>query len=93
MTRKDLYAKLRELNGDDHQRCVACEELSELSKEVLKFVRGKGVNMRVCEEIADAEIVIEQLKLMHDPEGVRVPLFKRFKLARLSEFNVKGREK
>ena len=93
MKRQDIYAKLRKLNGDNHQRSVACEEMAELTKELLKVIRGKGVNMRVCEELADVEIVLEQMKLMHDPENVRVPMFKRFKLARLAEFNVKGGEK
>lgn len=91
--RIQLYEALRKLNGENHQRSVACEELAELTKEVLKVIRGKGVNMRVCEEIADVEIVIEQLKLMHDPEGVRVPLFREFKLKRLAQFNVKEAEK
>jgi len=90
---KLIYESLRKLNGENHQQAVACEELAELSKEVLKVIRGKGSNMRVCEEIGDVEIVLEQLKLMHDPKNIRVPLFKRFKLARLAEFNVKGREK
>ena len=93
MNRVTLYKKLRKLNGENHQRAVACEELAELTKELLKVIRGKGVNMRVCEEIADVEIVMEQLKLMHDPDTIRVPMFKRFKLARLAEFNVKGKEK
>ncbi len=88
-----IYEGLKKLNGENHQRAVACEELAELSKELLKVIRGKGVNMRVCEEIGDVEIVLEQLKLMHDPDNIRVPLFKRFKLARLAEFNVKGKEK
>ena len=88
-----LYEQLIKLNGEDHQRSVAVGELGELINELSKFLRHKGVNMRLCEELADVEIVLEQLKLMHDPENVRVPLFKRFKLARLSEFNVKGGEK
>lgn len=93
MKSKEVYKKLRKINGDAHQRGVAIEELAELMKELAKFNRGKGVNMRVCEEIADVEIVLEQMKFIHDPENIRVPLFKRFKLERLSEFNVKGGEK
>ena len=93
MKPKEVYKKLRKLNGDKHQRGVAIEELAELMKELAKFNREKGVNMRVCEEIADVEIVLEQMKIIHDPGDIRVPLFRRFKLERLSVFNVKGGEK
>ena len=93
MSRTDLYKKLIKIHGAQHQRSVAVGELGELTNELSKFLRDKGVNMRLCEELADVEIVLEQLKLMHDPEGVRVPMFKRFKLERLAEFNIKGGEK
>jgi hypothetical protein len=88
-----LYDKLIKLNGEDHQRSVALGELGELINELSKYLRHKGVNMRTCEEIADVEIVLEQLKMLHDPENVRVPMFKKFKLARLAEYNIKGGEK
>lgn len=93
MKPRDLYKKLVELNGEDHQRSVAVGELGELVNALSKHLRNKGVNMKTCEEIADVEICLEQLKMMHDPENIRVPMFKRFKLARLAEFNVKGGEK
>lgn len=91
--RYQLYNALIKRLGVEHQQGVAIGELAELIEQLVKANRGKGVNMRICEEIADVEIVIEQMKLIHDPEGIRVQLFREFKLARLDEYNVKGGEK
>lgn len=46
--------------GYDHQRLKACEELSELQKELLK-----GINIaNIAEEIADVEAMLFQLKYL-----------------------------
>ena len=45
---------------------VAVEELSELQKEISKFVRGRNNREAITEEIADVYIVIEQIRIMAD---------------------------
>lgn len=49
--------------GENVQMVVALEELSECQKEICKFLRGKGDLGHLAEEIADATIMLEQLRL------------------------------
>ena len=54
--------------GKEQQMIVAIEELSELQKEICKILR-KNIgrprsNVKVHEEIADCEIMLEQLKMI-----------------------------
>ena len=41
---------------------VAIEELSEVQKELCKMYRGKGDMEHLAEEIADATIMLEQMR-------------------------------
>ena len=50
--------------GEQMQVIVAIEELSELQKELTKFLRGQADERHINEEMADVEIMLEQLKLM-----------------------------
>jgi len=85
-----IYEKLEEKFGRNHQLDVAIEECAELIKALSKAVRGKENDMQICEEIADVEVCIDQLKLFYDPTGANVTLFKGFKLRRLENFFIKG---
>lgn len=49
--------------GVENQCIVAIEELSELQKELTKMLRGDGIRLHIVEEIADVEIMLDQLKL------------------------------
>ena len=49
--------------GENAQTVVALEELSECQKEICKVLRGKGDLGHLAEEIADATIMLEQLRL------------------------------
>ena len=49
--------------GEEAQMVVALEELSECQKEICKILRGKGDLDHLAEEIADATIMLEQLRL------------------------------
>lgn len=49
--------------GEKAQMVVAMEELSECQKEICKLLRGKGNLANLAEEIADATIMLEQLRL------------------------------
>ena len=61
----DLYKKLILKYGKEAQIIVAIEELSELQKELTKWLRGKGNICDVAEEIADVQIMLEQLEFMY----------------------------
>ena len=49
--------------GKNSQCTVCMEEMAELTKELSKNLRGQD-NAHIAEEIADVEIMLEQLKLM-----------------------------
>ena len=59
--RINLYKNLFERNKEK-QLIVALEELSELQKEITKNLRKKSNIDNLIEEIADVQIIIEQLK-------------------------------
>lgn len=73
--------------GSDMQLIVAIEELSELEKELCKFLRGKKNFAAAAEEYADVQIMLEQIKIILlelDPDFEdRVSNYTRNKLARL----------
>ena len=48
--------------GEHIQMVVALEELSECQKEICKFMRCIGNAENLAEEIADATIMLEQLR-------------------------------
>ena len=58
------YIKLIGKFGCDHQIIVGIEELAELQKELTKQLRGNGNINHIISEIADVEIMIEQLKII-----------------------------
>ena len=68
--------------GEDSQILQAIQELSELIKALCKTYQG-GTWKRVYEEIADVEIMIDQLKLMEFFDKTDVETVKTKKLARL----------
>lgn len=67
------------------QLIVAIEELSELQKELTKALRGKDNVENIIEEIADVEIMIEQVKLYFNINEEHVKKEKVRKLERLQE--------
>lgn len=70
--------------GPDMQQAVAIEEMAELTKELCKNKRGQNNFNQVAEEIADVEIMLEQLILIHNV-GPLVEVHKQNKLKRLQE--------
>lgn len=60
--RKAVYESAIEQNGTQLQMIVAVEELSEAQKEICKYLRGNGNIDHLAEEIADATIMLEQLR-------------------------------
>lgn len=60
--RLQTYTNAMVRYGDKNQIIVALEELSECQKELCKFLRGLGDREHLTEEIADATIMLEQMR-------------------------------
>ena len=70
-------------NGNKKQAFVAVEEMSELTKEICKnFNREEDNVLNIIEEIADVEIMMEQLKIIYGCE-TDVERIKKHKVERL----------
>lgn len=50
--------------GSTRQIAMVFEEMSELQKELCKYLRGRGSFEHIAEEIADVEIMLEQMKML-----------------------------
>lgn len=50
--------------GSVPQITMVFEEVSELQKELCKYLRGRGSFEHIAEEIADVEIMLEQMKML-----------------------------
>lgn len=79
----DLYELALDKWGADAQLNVAIEELSELIKEICKMKRKIGYKDDLCEEIADVEIMCEQLRYIFSIDS-EVNDWKQYKLERLA---------
>lgn len=82
--KKDIYRMAIEKYGKTSQCIIAMEEMSELIKELSKNYRGCDNITSVSEEMADVEIMLEQLKLLFNNRA-EVDILKADKLYRLSE--------
>ena len=60
--RLKVYTNALIAYGEEAQCIVAIEELSECAKEICKVLRGKGDPQHLAEEIADATIMLEQIR-------------------------------
>lgn len=59
---EDVIRKAIDTYGQDAQLWMVIEEMSELSKEICKFKRGKDNFLEIADEMADVYIMLEQLK-------------------------------
>ena len=84
MKKKDIYNKAKQVYGIDNQVNKANEELSELIKELSRFLIDDGNMGHITEEMADVEIMIEQLKLIFENKRA-VKVVKKDKIQRLSD--------
>ena len=62
---------------------MAVEEMSELTKELCKRLRGRDNLEAIAEEIADVQIMLRQLVILFDCKEV-VDKYRRYKLERLA---------
>ena len=71
--------------GKDMQLTVACEELSELIKEICKNIRGSDNVESITEEMADCYIMMDQLAIIFGIKNCDINAFIDEKLARLEK--------
>lgn len=69
--------------GEREQMVVAIEELAELQKELTKILRGGGSQDRLAEEMADVQIMLDQLEIIHGDRAA-VHEWQRKKMHRLA---------
>ncbi|MBQ0112280.1 MAG: hypothetical protein KBT03_04035 [Bacteroidales bacterium] len=82
---KKILEKAIAANGKTLQSVVACEEYAELIKEIVKTIRGEGNRNALIEEIADCEIMTQQIKMINDIDENSIQEEKKFKLLRLND--------
>lgn len=83
MDKTEIYKKALDRWGPQLQKVVAIEEFAELIKEISHDIRWNGGNVeRIVEEMADAEIMLEQLKAVFNVE-LQISKEKEKKLFRL----------
>jgi len=89
----ELYARLETKKGRRHQIGVAIEEMAELTKELSKLMREDSYTntKKICEEMADVEICMEQLQRFFDSERELIDFIKEYKLKRLDKFYLNDR--
>lgn len=83
----ELYKQVIEKNGVAAQMIVAVEELSELQKEICKFLRDKGNLDHLAEEFVDVEITMSELLVIFRSQNI-FPLldtWRGYKLDRLAK--------
>jgi translation initiation factor 2 alpha subunit (eIF-2alpha) len=79
MSEKEIYRQAIDKWG---QITMVFEEMAELQKELCKSLRGKENRIEIAEEMADVEIMLEQMKILFGiEEGVE--RHKTLKLQRL----------
>lgn len=64
ISEEEVLQEALDTYGSVMQIVVMMEEMSELQKELCKHLRGKYSPASVAEEIADVEIMLEQMKML-----------------------------
>jgi len=64
MDTQQLCARAIEKWGAQAQLLMVAEECSELAVAVLHYERGRGDAGHIAEEMADVELMLEQLRMM-----------------------------
>ena len=84
MCNADVYQRAVHTYGETSRLILTIEEMSELTKELSKRMRGRNNMPAICEEMADVEIMLEQLKIVFNNRAA-VDYHKAHKLQRLAD--------
>lgn len=79
---KEKIRTIADHYGLSHQLMKTVEELNELSLECAKSWEKKGITINLISEIADVEIMIEQLKYLGNIEQKDIDEVKAYKIDR-----------
>lgn len=80
----NVFRAALDLWGADAQRTMCFEEMAELQKELCKHARGENNRVAIAEEIADVQIMLEQMMILHDCESLTSG-YRQYKIDRLLE--------
>src|SRR3989304_5885399 len=81
---KQLYNQAWERWGFSEQSLIVAEEFSELIKELSKYNRDIGNEKNILKEVADCEIMIEQIKTKFNFSEKKITKIKKIKLEKLN---------
>lgn len=84
MDERQILGRAISLYGSEIQTVIAIEELSELQKELCKSLRGQTDRQHIAEEIADVQIMLEQMMILYELH-YDVVTWRRKKVDRLRE--------
>ena len=59
----EIYQKLIDKFGVEHQELILIEEMSELTKAIIK--KRRGLEHNIEEEICDVLIMLDQMKILY----------------------------
>ncbi len=62
-SQRNIYEEVVKKCGIEHQLVICIEELSELQKEICKYLRTGEHLQELAEEMADVEICLDQIQL------------------------------
>lgn len=82
----DVFKAAIEVFGEAAQVTMVFEEMAELQKELCKWLRGNtdaAERYRIAEEIADVEIMLDQMKILFEIDGT-ARTYRLEKVARLA---------
>lgn len=66
MSEKEVFEAALKTWGPDSQTIMVFEKMSRLQKELCKRSRGADNIEQIAEEIADVQIMLEQMMILHD---------------------------
>lgn len=84
MKRDELLRNAIKTYGEDAQILMVFEEMAELQKEICKRARGKDNAVLIAEEIADVRIMLDQLEIICNLDGL-IDAVEDMKLVRLAK--------
>lgn len=84
MDERQILGRAISFYGSEIQRVIAIEELSELQKELCKSLRSQTDRQHIAEEIADVQIMLEQMMILYELH-YDVVTWRRKKVDRLHE--------
>lgn len=65
ISQKEQLQEIINNYGHESRKAMLFEEMAELQKEVCKELRGKGDIQHITEEMADVNIMLQQMQLIY----------------------------